>query len=69
MVQELFTRSVEDHASLFSLAKHLRALGIASPTGRPHWSPTTLRGILTNPSYTGQIFAGRWRARAPYGYR
>jgi site-specific DNA recombinase len=65
VVQELFTRFIEDHASLFSLAKHLRALGIASPTGRPHWSPTTLRSILTNPCYTGQIFAGRRRACAP----
>jgi site-specific DNA recombinase len=65
VVQELFTHYVEDHASLFSLAKHLRVLGIASPTGRPHWSPTTLRGILTNPSYTGQVFAGRWRTQAP----
>jgi site-specific DNA recombinase len=24
-----------------------------------------LRGILTNPTYTGQVYAGRWRARAP----
>lgn len=65
LVQEVFTRFIEDHASLFSLAKHLLALGIASPTGRTQWSPTTLRGILTNPSYTGQVFAGRRRARAP----
>jgi len=49
VVRELFTRFIEDHASLFSLAKHLRTLGIASPTGRPHWSPTTLRSLLTNP--------------------
>ena len=65
VVQELFTRFIEDHASLFSLAKHLRTLGIASPTGRPHWSPTTLRSLLTNPCYAGQIFAGRRRACAP----
>ncbi|MCW2239201.1 recombinase family protein [Azospirillum canadense] len=65
VVRELFTRFIEDHASLFSLAKHLHALGIVSPTGRPQWSPTTLRGILTNPSYTGQVFAGRWRSRPP----
>jgi site-specific DNA recombinase len=24
-----------------------------------------LRGLLTNPAYTGQVYAGRWRARAP----
>ena len=63
VVRELFAGYLEDHASLFSLAKHLQALGIASPTGRPRWSPTTLRGILTNPTYTGQVYAGRWRSR------
>ena len=65
VVQELFAGYVEDHQSLFSLARHLKALDIASPSGRLHWSTATLRGILTNPSYTGQVHAGRWRARAP----
>ena len=69
VVQELFTRFIEDHASLFSLARHLRALGVASPTGRPQWSPTTLRSLLTNPCYAGQVFAGRQSARAPRGRR
>ena len=65
VVRELFAGYLEDHASLFSLAKHLHALGIASPRGRPRWSPATRRGLLTNPTYTGQAYAGRWRARAP----
>jgi site-specific DNA recombinase len=65
VVRELFAGYVEDHASLFSLAKHLQAQGVASPSGRPRWSPTTLRGLLTNPTYTGQVYAGRWRARTP----
>ncbi|MGA1860258.1 recombinase family protein [Azospirillum sp. 11R-A] len=69
VIREVFARFIEDHSSLFSLAKYLRALGISSPTGRPHWSPTTLRGILTNPSYTGQVFAGRWRSRPPRSRR
>jgi site-specific DNA recombinase len=69
VVQELFTRFIEDHASLFSLARHLRALGVASPTGRPQWSPTALRNLLTNPCYAGQVFAGRQCARAPRGRR
>jgi site-specific DNA recombinase len=64
-VQEVFAGYIEDHQSLFGLARHLKALGIASPSGRPHWSTATLRGILTNPTYTGQVYAGRWRARAP----
>ena len=65
VVREVFARYVEDHASLFSLASHLRVLGIPSPTGRRCWSTATLRGMLTNPTYTGQVFANRWRARAP----
>ena len=24
-----------------------------------------MRGLLTHPAYTGQVYAGRWRARAP----
>ena len=65
VVRELFAAYLEDHASLFGLAKRLRALGIASPNGRPGWSPATLRGLLTNPTYTGQVYAGRWRSRTP----
>src|SRR4051812_45074803 len=65
VVREVFARYVEDHASLFSLAGHLRVLGIPSPTGRRCWSTATLRGMLTNPTYTGQVFANRWHARAP----
>ncbi|TNC08181.1 recombinase family protein [Methylobacterium terricola] len=65
MVQQVFARYIEEEASLFGLANHLRALGIASPTGRPRWSSASLRGLLTNPVYTGQVFAGRWRSRPP----
>src|SRR5690349_2519458 len=65
VVQELFALYVEDCASLFGLARHLRSLGIASPTGRPLWLPTTLRRILTNPCCTGQVFVGRQRTQAP----
>jgi site-specific DNA recombinase len=64
VVQDLFASYIEAHQSLFGLARHLQALGIASPSGRPHWSTATLRGILVNPTYTGQVYAGRWRARA-----
>ena len=65
MVQQVFARYVEEEASLFGLANYLRALGIVSPTGLPRWSSASLRGLLTNPVYTGQVFAGRWRSRPP----
>jgi site-specific DNA recombinase len=65
VVQELFAGYLEEHSSLYSLAAHLQELGIASPNGRPRWPANSLRGILTNPTYTGQVYAGRWRSRAP----
>lgn len=65
VVQEVFARYVEAEASLFGLANHLYALGVASPTGRPRWTPTSLRSLLTNPTYTGQVYAGRWCSRPP----
>jgi site-specific DNA recombinase len=50
VVRELFAGYLEDHASLFGLAKRLQGLGIPSPRGRPGWSSATLRGLLTNTS-------------------
>jgi len=41
------------------MIQRLARLGIASPNGRPIWSPSALRGLLTNPAYTGQVFANR----------
>jgi site-specific DNA recombinase len=63
VVAELFARYLEEGTTLFGLAQHLRAMGLPSPTGKPLWKPATLRGILTNPAYTGQVYAGRTRAR------
>lgn len=64
VVQEPFASYVQEHTSLRSLAEHLQGLGIVPPTGRPRWRTNSLRCILTNPTYTGQVYAGRWRSRA-----
>jgi len=37
----------------------------APPSGTPRWSSPTIRGILRNPTYTGQVYAQRTRYRAP----
>jgi site-specific DNA recombinase len=50
---------------LFGLAKHLQTLGLTSPCGKWRWNPATIRGILTNPAYTGQVYADRTRSQAP----
>ena len=69
VVQELFARYLDDHATLFGLAQHLRQLGLPSPTGQPLWKPATLRGILANPAFTGQVYAGRTRTHPTHQRR
>ena len=65
VIQDLFARYDEPSASLFALALHVQTLGVLTPRGRSRWNPATIRGLLTNPAYTGQVYAGRTRARAP----
>jgi site-specific DNA recombinase len=63
LVAEMFSWYLEPHSSLATVARHLMALGIPSPQGGKRWSCSTVRRILTNPVYTGQVYAGRERAR------
>jgi site-specific DNA recombinase len=39
--------------------------GVPTPSGTPRWSSPTVRGILRNPTYTGQVFAQRTQYRPP----
>jgi len=59
IVTEIFAEYLQDGAALIQVAKHLYAHGIASPTGKKRWGLASIRGVLTNPAYTGQVFAGR----------
>ena len=63
IVRELFAQYLREKETLLSLAKHLWALGLPSPRGRPRWSAASIRGILTNPVYTGKLYIGRTRSR------
>jgi site-specific DNA recombinase len=65
VVQQIFTRYVESSISLYRLAQTLETEGIPAPQGQAHWSPTSLRGILRNPAYTGHLYAGRYHFGAP----
>jgi site-specific DNA recombinase len=65
VVAEIFALYLEPGASLLRVARALRQRQIRSPTGKPVWGIATLRGILRNPSYTGQVHAGRMRSRPP----
>ena len=63
VVQELFRRYGQEQETLLGLAKYLLKLGIQSPRGNPRWSAASLHGILSNPSYTGNVYTGRKRTR------
>ena len=65
IVTELFALYREPGTSLMQLARHLDQRGVPTPSGRPRWSSPTIRGILRNPTYTGQVYAQRTRYRAP----
>jgi site-specific DNA recombinase len=46
---------------LYAIAKQLSEAGLPTPTGQPRWNVASLRGILTNPAYTGTAYANRTR--------
>ena len=58
-VREIFARSLETTGRLAGLANYLSAQGIATPRGKAFWSASSVHGILTNPTYTGQIYTGQ----------
>ena len=60
-VAELFARYLEEGQSLKQVTKDLMALQIPTPSGRTRWNQATVRGILTNPVYTGTVYLGRSR--------
>ena len=65
LVAELFARYLEPQSSLDSVCKQLNRSQVPTPRGGRIWSPSTLRGILSNPVYTGHVYAGRVRYRPP----
>jgi site-specific DNA recombinase len=58
-VAEMFAYYLAPGHGLEKLTKHLIELGIPTPSGKRIWSLTTVRGILTNPTYTGTVYANR----------
>src|SRR3954468_15003249 len=63
IVRDLFAWFADEGASVCELARRLRCLGIVSPSGLSSWHLSAVRGLLTNPVYTGQVFGNRLRAR------
>ena len=63
LVAEMFDWYLRDGRTMLGLVRHLHDLGVRSPTGKEYWGQATVRGILANPTYTGQIYANRTRLR------
>jgi hypothetical protein len=51
--------SIHKRHRLLGLVQSLAERGVPSPTGTPHWGVAAVRGIVTNPPYTGQSYVGR----------
>jgi len=66
-VAEMFAYYQQEGHTLRGLAKHLRELGVRGPRGNSHWSDGTIHHILTNPVYTGTVYAGRNHYRPATG--
>ena len=65
IVQEMFVWYLDKQASLAGLTRHLQSLELPSPRGLNRWNQATVRGILTNAAYTGQVYMGRTQLHAP----
>lgn len=63
VVREIFALYTQESYSLQGLATHLQKQGVLTPTSKKIWSLATLRGILRQPAYLGQVYARRRRYR------
>jgi site-specific DNA recombinase len=63
VIREIFASYTQERTSLGGLAKLLQAQGIPTPSGKRLWGLATVRAILRQPAYTGQLYAGRYRSR------
>lgn len=69
VVRQMFTWLGVERISLREACRRLQALGHATRTGLQHWDPTTLCGMLRNPTYAGSAMFGRTRSIPPVGVR
>jgi len=60
-VHELFLAYLEEQATLSQLVATLERQGVPTPHGGRHWNRSTVRWLLSNPVYRGQVYAGRTR--------
>jgi site-specific DNA recombinase len=62
VVREIYAYYLQEASSLYGVVRHLHNLQIRSPRGKDYWNAATVRGLLLNPCYTGQVYANRTRS-------
>jgi len=62
VIAELYTAYLENGHSLYELTTDLTKRGIPTPSGRVRWNQSTVYDLLTNPAYSGAVYAGRTRS-------
>jgi len=66
-VAELFARYLQEGQSLKALTQQMTDLKVPTPSGKMRWNQATIRGIFTNPVYTGTVYIGRSRPTEAQG--
>jgi site-specific DNA recombinase len=61
VVAEIFAWYLEDGVTLREVGLRLQAHGCLTPSGQRRWAISTIKGILSNPVYTGVVYGGRMR--------
>jgi site-specific DNA recombinase len=61
-VRTIFSTYLTPGQTLRGVTKQLYEAGVPAPSGQARWGATTVRGVLSNPVYTGQVYAGRERS-------
>jgi len=59
----IFAWYLADGTTLREVGLRLQAHGFATPGGEKQWAISTIKGLLTNPVYTGVVYGCRMRAR------
>ncbi len=67
IVAELFSTYLQEGKSLKAETQRLTNLSVSSPAGKSRWNQATVRGILTNPVYSGTVYIGRSRPTEAHG--
>jgi site-specific DNA recombinase len=59
VVRQIFAWDVEEGLTLYGVAQRLIAEHVPTPRGRAYWNPSSVRKILTNPTYQGVAYGNQ----------